>query len=240
MWVQLRCVCALTRESFDLDLEAIAAAITPRTRAMIINSPNNPTGKIYTTATLQALAELLTQASAKIGHPIYLLSDEAYSRIIFDQRQYPSPAAFYRHSFVIYTYAKTLLTPGQRMDYIALSPMMPGREVLRAGMLTAQYVTGFAFPNALLQHTLPEIENLHINIDHLQRKRDRMVNGLHALGYELRVPDGTFYLLVRSPIADDFAFIEQLAAQQVYCLPGHVVEMPGYFPRFTDCQRCDD
>ncbi len=215
--------------SFDLDLEAIEAAISPRTRAIIINSPNNPTGKIYPAATLADLARLLTRSSERIGQRIYLLSDEAYSRIIYDNQEFPSPAAFYPHALVIYTYAKTLLTPGQRLGYIALSPAMPEREQLRPALLNAQQTTGFAFPNALLQHALPEIEELSIDIPHLQRKRDRMVTALREMGYELSVPAGTFYLLVRSPLADDFAFIDQLAAHQVYCLPGRVVEMPGYF-----------
>jgi aspartate aminotransferase len=215
--------------TFDLDLAAITAAISPRTRAIIINSPNNPTGKIYPAATLTELARLLAEASARSGRRIYLLSDEAYSRIVFDNHIFPSPAAFYPHAFVIYTYAKTLLTPGQRIGYIALSPDMPEREQLRSALLIAQYTTGFAFPNALLQHALPEFEELSIDIAHLQRKRDKMVTALRALGYTLNVPEGTFYLLVRAPLADDFAFVEQLAAHQVYCLPGHVVEMPGYF-----------
>jgi aspartate aminotransferase len=220
---------SIDRSTFDLDLDAIEAAISPRTRAIIINSPNNPTGKIYPADTLVELAHLLSRASERIGHSVYLLSDEAYSRIIFDKQDFPSPASFYPSSFVIYTYAKTLLAPGQRIGYIALSPAMPDREQLRPALMTSQYVTGFAFPNALLQHALPEIEELSIDIDHLQRKRDRMVIALRGMGYELSVPEGTFYLLVRSPLADDFAFVEQLAAHDVYCLPGRVVEMPGYF-----------
>src|SRR4051794_23555715 len=128
-----------TPESFDLDLEAIAAAITDHTKAIIVNSPNNPTGKIYPPSTLSRLADLLTEASRKNGHPIYLLSDEAYSRIIFDGHDYPSPVTFYPHSFLIYTYAKTLLTPGQRIGYIALPPTMPApnRKLLREAIFGA-------------------------------------------------------------------------------------------------------
>jgi aspartate aminotransferase len=106
---------------------------------------------------------------------------------------------------------------------------MAERAPLRADLLTAQYMTGWAFPNALLQHALPEIESLSIDVGRLQRKRDYMVNALRQMGYALSVPEGTFYLLARSPLEDDFAFIEQLAGHGVYCLPGRVVEMPGYF-----------
>jgi aspartate aminotransferase len=216
-------------ETFDLDLSALEAAITSRTRAIIVNSPNNPTGRIYPPATLTALSQLLADASARNGRPIYLLSDEAYCRILYDGNAYHSPSAFYPNSFVIYTYGKTLLTPGQRMGYIALPPTMPDREGIRSGLFVSQLMTGYAFPNALLQHALPDLEQLSIDIPHLQRKRDTMVAALREMGYTVHVPEGTFYLLPRSPLADDLAFIELLAQHDVFCLPGAVVEMPGYF-----------
>jgi aspartate aminotransferase len=215
--------------TFDLDLDAIEAAIGPRTRAIIVNSPHNPTGRIYSVATLERLASLLTAASAQIGHPIYMLSDEAYSRIVFDGRAYHSPTAFYPHTFLIYTYGKTLLTPGQRLGYIALPPTMPERAQLRTALFVSQLLTGFAFPNALLQHALGDLEQLSIDVGHLQHKRDRMVAALREIGYEVHVPEGTFYLLPRSPLPDDGAFIELLAEQNIFCLPGTVVELPGYF-----------
>lgn len=217
------------RESFDLDLEAIAGAITERTRAIIVNSPNNPTGKIYPPETLTRLASLLTEASERNGRAIYLLSDEAYSRIIFDGRDFPSPVAFYPNSFLLYTYAKTLLTPGQRIGYIALAPTMPEREMMREAIFGAQVVTGFAFPNALLQHALADLEGLSIDMAHLHRKRDWLVEALREMGYTLHVPEGTFYLLVRSPWEDDTAFTELLASHNILCLPGAIVEAPGHF-----------
>jgi aspartate aminotransferase len=215
--------------TFDLDLNAIEAAITPKTRAIIVNSPNNPTGKIYPAETLRALGELLTAASELIGRTIYLLSDEAYSRIIYDGRDFPSPTSYYENSFLLYTYGKTLLTPGQRIGYIALPPAMPEREVIRSAVMTAQMFTGFAFPNALLQHALPELETLSIDIEHLQHKRDKLVGILRGAGYDVHSPDGTFYLLPKSPLADDNAFLRLLARHDIYCLPGAIVELPGYF-----------
>ncbi len=216
-------------QSFDLDLAAIEAAINERTRAIIVNTPNNPTGKIYPTATLAGLATVLEEAEARHDRAIYLLADEAYCRIVYDGRPFPSPTAFYPRSFIIYTYGKTLLTPGQRLGYIAIQPSMPGRDALRQALYTAQLVTGFAFPNALLQHALPDIEALSIDVQHLQEKRDRLVRELSAMGYELHVPEGTFYLLVRSPLPDDLAFVDLLATHDVFCLPGSVAECPGYF-----------
>ena len=215
--------------TFDLDLNAIKAAITPRTRAIIVNSPNNPTGKIYPPETLQALGDLLTAASERIGRTIYLLSDEAYSRIVYDGRDFPSPTSYYANSLLLYTYGKTLLTPGQRIGYIALPPAMQEREALRLAIMTAQMFTGFAFPNALLQHALPELETLSIDIEHLQHKRDKLVGILRGAGYDVHSPDGTFYLLPKSPLADDSAFLRMLARHDIYCLPGAIVELPGYF-----------
>src|SRR5688572_28478712 len=122
---------SVAAESFDLDLGAIEAAITSKTRAIIVNSPNNPTGKIYPPETLRGLANTLETASERHGRPIYLISDEAYRRILFDQRVYPSPTTYYANSIMVYTYGKTLLTPGQRLGYLALSPEIPGREALR-------------------------------------------------------------------------------------------------------------
>jgi aspartate aminotransferase len=219
----------IDRATFDLDLDAIRAAISPRTRAIIVNSPHNPTGKIYSPAMLERLAGLLTEASSRIGHPIYLLSDEAYSRIVFDGRAYHSPTSFYPHSFLVYTYGKTLLTPGQRLGYIALPPTMPHREQMRSALFVSQMMTGYAFPNALLQHALADLEQLSIDVAHLQRKRDWLVERLRDVGYDLHIPEGTFYLLPRSPWADDRAFVDLLTEYDIFCLPGVVVELPGYF-----------
>ncbi len=215
--------------TFDLDLDAIAAAITERTRAIIVNSPNNPTGRIYPPETLEDLARLLTDASKRTGRAIYLISDESYNRIVYHGRAFHSPLSFYPNSFLIYTYGKTLLTPGQRLGYIALPPTMPNRKQFHAAILAAQLMTGHAFPNAVLQYAVPELENLSIDIAHLQRRRDRMVSELRRMGYDLHIPEGTFYLLVRSPLADDVAFTELLAEHKVFCMPGAVFEMPSYF-----------
>jgi len=219
----------IDHQSFDLNLSAIEAAISPVTRAIIINSPNNPTGKIYPKETLEKLANLLTANSHRNERPIILISDESYNRIIFDKQPFYSPANYYPNTFVVYTYGKTLLAPGQRLGYLALAPGMQDVQAMRLAIFTAQFTTAYAIPNALLQHALPDLEKLSIDIAHLQEKRDRLVTGLQDMGYELHSPEGTFYLLPRSPLEDDFAFIRLLADQHVYCLPGTVCEVPGYF-----------
>jgi aspartate aminotransferase len=218
-------------QTFDLDLQAIEAAITPRTRGIIVNSPNNPTGKMYSAETLQALADILAKHSQRNGRPIYLISDEAYWRILFDNRAYISPVSCYPYTFLLYTYGKTLLAPGQRIGYIALPPTMPleARMELRPAIFASQLVTSYSFPNALMQYALPELEKLSIDIPHLQQKRDWLVNELCAMGYQVHSPEGTFYLLPRAPLADDWKFVELLAEYKILCMPGEIVELPGYF-----------
>jgi aspartate aminotransferase len=130
---------------------------------------------------------------------------------------------------MIYTYGKQLLTPGQRLGYIALPPQMPNRETIRPALMLSQFMTGAAVANAVMQRALPDLEDLSIDISHLQAKRDRMVGALREMGYDVHVPEGTFYLLPRAPIADDMRFINLLAQRKIFCLPGTIVEMPGYF-----------
>ena len=216
--------------TWDLDVPAIEAAITERTSAIIVNSPNNPSGKIYPPETLQALAEVLTAGSERFGRPIYLISDEAYSRIVFDDRPFPSPTEFYANSFLVYTYAKQLLTPGQRCGYIALPPTMPERGQMREGLALGQLTYGgHAAPSNVLQRAMADLEHMSVDVKALQRRRDRMVEALRSYGYDLHSPEGTFYLLPTSPDPDDVAFVERLASDKVYVLPGAVVEMPGRF-----------
>jgi aspartate aminotransferase len=216
-------------ETFDLDLDAIESAITPRTRAIIVNSPHNPTGKIYPEETLEALSGILSRAGERHGRRIYLISDEAYRQIVFDGAECPSPTGFYPYSILVYTFGKVHLAPGQRIGFVALPPDMPDREPLRSALIGLQYINGFAVANALLQHSLPDLVNISIDIPHLQSKRDRMVQELRRIGYQLHSPQGTFYLLPRSPIRDDLAFTEMLGEDHILCLPGSVAEVPGYF-----------
>ncbi len=218
----------LRPDDFDLDLDAIAAAITARTRMVIVNSPHNPTGRIYSPDTLRGLAELLERASAQHGRTIYLLSDEPYRKLVFDQREFHSPACFYDATLISYSYGKVLLTPGARLGYLAFSPNLPGRQLLRDTVETAQLGGGWLHPNALMQYAIDDLEPLSIDLAGLTRKRDRLVAALGDIGYRVHIPEGTFYLLCQSPIADDAAFTRLLAQHNVYVLPGHTFELPGY------------
>jgi aspartate aminotransferase len=219
----------LSAPAFRLDAEAVEAAITPKTRAIIVNTPQNPTGHIYTREELDALAATLTRASQRNGRPILLLSDESYSRILFDDREFVSPALAYPHTLVLYTYGKQLLAPGERLGYVAISPSMGARDDLREAVLFAQIIGGWQFPNTTLQRAVPDLEKLSIDVPALQRRRDRMFEALTGLGYQVTKPEATFYMMVRSPIPDDRAFTRALARHNVFVGPGQIFEMPGYF-----------
>lgn len=214
---------------FGLDLERIAAAIGQRTRAIIVNTPNNPSGRIYSPQELTALGSLLEDASGRIGHPIWIISDEPYNRIVFDGRAFHSPAQDHPHTIITYSYGKTLLAPGQRIGYLTVPPTLPERAAIREEIFIHQTATGFAFPNALLQHALADLEKLSIDVGALQRRRDTLVPALRDLGYECSMPEGTFYVMARSPMSDDLAFTDVLARQGVLVLPGTVVEVAGWF-----------
>lgn len=214
---------------FELEPDAIASAITPRTRAVLMNSPHNPSGRIFGLDRLRALADVLADASARKGSAVYLVSDEPYNRIVFDGRTFHSPAEVYPNTIVSYSYGKTLLAPGMRIGYIAVPPTMPERERLREAIVLQQFATGFAFPNADLQHAIEDLERLSIDIGAMERRRDRLVGALRAMGYETTMPEGTFYVMARAPIEDDVAFAEILARHEVLVLPGTIVEVPGWF-----------
>jgi aspartate aminotransferase len=221
---------SIDRETFDLDLDAIASAITPRTRIVIVNSPNNPTGRIYPPATLQALAGLLEEASARNGRRIFLVSDEAYNRVVYPGATFHTPLEFYPSTFLAYSYGKTLLSPGQRIGYLAIRPDMPGAEEVHAAIEAIQISGGWLFPNAVMQYALPRLEaEVPFDIALYQRKRDTMVSALAEIGYDVHRPEGAFYLFPRSPLADDQAFARILADLGVLVLPGAMFETPGFF-----------
>ena len=220
---------SLEPPAFDLDVDRLAAAITPRTRAVIVNSPHNPSGRVFSRETFADLASALADASERIGHPVWLISDEPYRRIVFDGRTAASPAVAYPHTVVTYSYGKQTLAPGQRIGYIAVPPTCPDRVELRDDLFLEQMATGFAWPNALLQHALADIERTTVDIGARQRRRDRLVPALREMGFDASVPEGTFYTMARSPIGDDVAFTETLAGHRVLVLPGSIVEVPGWF-----------
>jgi aspartate aminotransferase len=216
---------------FDLDLEAIEAAIGPRTRLVIVNTPHNPTGRIYGREELAALAAVLERASARFGRPVFLLSDEPYRRLRFDGRDFISPAALYPWTLISYSYGKVLLAPGQRLGYLAISPLMPAgeRQALRDAMFSAQMALGWCFPNAVMQNALPDLEALSIDQAALARRRDLLSATLTNAGYEVLPPEGTFYLWSKWPKGDPQRIWNRLADHDVFVLPGSIMDAPEYF-----------
>ena len=220
----------LKSPEFDLDLGAIETAIGPKTRLVIVNSPHNPTGRIYGRDVLEALSDLLDRASARFGRRIFLLSDEPYRRLRFDGRDFVSPAAIYPWTFISYSYGKVLLAPGQRLGYLALSPLMPlsDRQALRDVMFSAQMALGWCFPNAVMQYAVPELEQLSIDQEALARRRDRLTAALTRAGFEVLRPEGTFYLWSKWPAGDPERHWDALADRKVFVMPGSIMSSPAH------------
>jgi aspartate aminotransferase len=222
---------ALREPDFALDLAAIEAAIGPKTRLVIVNTPHNPTGRISRRDELKELAVLLGRASNRFGRRIYLLSDEPYRRLRFDGRDFSSPAAYYPWTLISYSYGKVLLTPGQRLGYLALSPRMPERErrAFQAVMFSAQMALGWSFPNAVMQYAVPDLETLSIDMGALTRRRDSLMSTLRAAGYGVLPPEGTFYLWTKWPEGDPDQLWNRLADRDVFVMPGSIMNAPNYF-----------
>jgi len=221
----------LSKPRFDLDLDAIDAAIGPRTRLVIVNTPHNPTGRIYGREELAALAERLERASQRIGRRIFLLSDEPYRRLRFDGRGFVSPAAVYPWTLVSYSYGKVLLAPGQRLGYLAISPLMPAadRQPLRDAMFATQMALGWCFPNAVMQNAVPRLEGLTIDVQALTRRRDALSEVLTKAGHTVLRPEGTFYLWVKWPGGDPERQWNALADRGVFVMPGSIMNARDYF-----------
>jgi aspartate aminotransferase len=221
---------ALNGPRFDLDLDAIDAAIGLKTRLVIVNSPHNPTGRIYDRKILQDLSDLLDRASARIGRRVFLLSDEPYRRLRFDGRDFVSPAAVYPWTFVSYSYGKVLLAPGQRLGYLAASPLMPlnERRALQEVMFSAQMALGWCFPNAVMQYAVPDLEGLSIDQEALRRRRDRLTQAMSRVGFDVLSPEGTFYLWSKWPPGDPERHWTALADSKVFVLPGAIMGSPAH------------
>lgn len=221
----------LNEETFDLDVAVIERAITRRTRIVVVNTPHNPTGIVYTRERLIELAEMLKRKSAEIDRPIFILSDEPYRRIRFDGVPFTSPAQVYPWTLIDYSYGKVLLAPGLRLGYLAICPEMPAdaRAKLQDIAVSMQVAQGWAFPDALSQHAVADLETVSIDIDALQRKRDRMHGALTQWGYNLTKPAGTFYLWGKAPRGDAVGFARALADRGVYVMPGTLFERPSDF-----------
>ncbi|EKO37624.1 MAG: aspartate/tyrosine/aromatic aminotransferase [Solidesulfovibrio magneticus str. Maddingley MBC34] len=218
-----------TKPDFDLDIAAMEAAITPRTRVVLINSPNNPTGMVYSKETLTELAAMLTRASAGRERPIYLLADEPYRFLAYDGADVPSVLPLYPYSLVIGSFSKNLSLPGERVGYVVVSPLMEGRGQLVAGLVFANRILGFVNAPAVGQALLLRALGQEVDRGIYERRRSAMAGVLTRAGYEFIMPRGAFYFFPKSPDADELVFLDRLAKERVLAVPGRGFGMPGYF-----------
>ena len=214
-----------TAVDFSLDLPAIAAAITPKTKAIIINSPNNPTGQIYSAAELAGLAEVLARAA----QTIYLISDEPYRKIVYDNLVVPSIFKAYQNSLIVSSYSKDLSLPGERIGYIAVHPEIEGKGQLLGAMTLANRILGFVNAPALMQRVVAELQGITVDCTVYARRRELFCKVLSEAGYEFVPPKGAFYMFPKSPIGDDAKFVGLLAEEKILGVPGRGFGMEGYF-----------
>jgi aspartate aminotransferase len=218
-----------TRPDFSLDLEAMEAACTEKTKAVLINSPNNPTGKIYDEDELHRLGKLLKRRSDHRGKPIYLISDEPYRKIIYDGCEVPSIFDAYNESFVVTSFSKDLSLPGERIGYAAANPDMQYIEDIAAGMVICNRVLGYVNAPALMQRAITHLLEDSVDIAIYQKRRDILCDALGSFGYEFVKPKGTFYLFPKALEEDDVAFVNALKEENILTVPGSGFGGPGYF-----------
>ncbi|MBU2055230.1 MAG: pyridoxal phosphate-dependent aminotransferase [Proteobacteria bacterium] len=217
-----------TREDFSLDLEAIRRAITERTKAVLINSPNNPTGKVYDEASIKGLAALLAEQGMALKREIYLISDEPYSEIVYDVLTAPSVLAACPNCFIASSYSKSLSLPGERIGYIAVNPGIAGLEEIMGGLTLCNRILGFVNAPALMQRAVAGLQGVRVDVETYRRKRDLLCDGLASVGYRVSRPEGAFYLFPRTPIPDDVVFAAALQRRRILTVPGSGFYGPGH------------
>jgi aspartate aminotransferase len=218
-----------TNEDFTLDIGAIEAGVTPRTKAIIINSPNNPSGRIYDEPSLKSLGKLFENVKKRSGQTIYLLSDEPYSKLVYDGARVPSVFQAHPYSMVITSYSKDLSLPGERIGYVAVNPRMENWKQVVDGLTFCNRILGFVNAPALMQHIISKLQGVQVDVSEYQRKRDNLCRGLAEAGYSFIKPEGAFYLFPKSPIPDDVLFVNTLLQENILGVPGMGFGTPGYF-----------
>jgi aspartate aminotransferase len=215
--------------SFDLDVAALEAAITDRTRAVLINSPNNPTGVIYPRETLAELAEMLRRKNAGRKRPIFLIADEPYRFLAFGGAEVPSLLPLYEYTVVVSSFSKNLSLPGARVGYALVNPAMPGKDELVAGLILATRILGFVNAPAIGQKLLLKLLGTQVDASVYARRRDAMRSVLDAAGYKYPMPRGAFYFFPEAPGGDDVAFVNELVKERILAVPGKGFGCAGHF-----------
>ena len=218
-----------TDDQFIPKLDILEAGITSRTKGIIINSPNNPTGVVYSEGFVRQLGDLLQKKEGQYGMQIFLISDEAYRKIIYDGLKYPPVFPHHRHSIVITSHSKDLALPGERIGYIAVHPECSQREDLMDGLVFCNRVLGYVNAPALMQRVVRSLQNVSVSAAEYQKKRDFLYSHLTEMGYSVVKPQGAFYMFPESPLRDDVAFVKELGQWNVLTVPGRGFGLPGYF-----------
>lgn len=222
------CKVVNTTAEFELDIEAIEKSISPQTRAIIINSPNNPCGQIYSEKSLKELGDLLKKAGDRYGSVIYLISDEPYRTIIFDGAVVPPIFTAYRNSIVVSSYSKDLSLPGERIGYLAVHPEIGDKASLLDGLTLANRILGFVNAPAMMQRAVAELQEESVDISLYAKRKDLFCSILQDAGFSFVQPKGAFYIFPRTPIDDDVAFAAILQEEKILAVPGRGFGTPGH------------
>ncbi len=218
-----------TKSDFSLDLAAMEQAFTPKTAVVLINSPNNPTGRVYSDGDIRDLAALIERKSQELGRTVVLVSDEPYRGITYDGVQVPSILKACSNSIVVTSFSKDLSLAGERLGYIAVSPRMNELSLTMDGLILTNRILGFVNAPALIQRTVKDVLRDIVDVSVYKRRRDTLYDALTSFGYECVRPEGAFYLFPKSPIADDVEFVSRLQQKLILVVPGTGFWGPGYF-----------
>lgn len=216
-------------DDFNLNIKKIEAAITKDTAGIIINSPNNPSGRIYPVETIKSLASMLIKKSKETGRNIYLISDEPYRKIVYDEIEVPSVMDAYKNSIVCTSYSKDLSIPGERIGWLAVNPAAEDYDNLINGIILCNRILGYVNAPALMQRTIAELQGVSVNIEQYKKKRDMLAEKLAEFGFKFRIPEGTFYFFVEAPGGDDMKIVDLLKDEKILVVPGRGFSLPGYF-----------
>lgn len=221
-------VCQPIAGTLQADPKELEAKISPRTKAVIINSPNNPSGVIYTEECIRSLCEVMDRKQREYGHAIYLIADEPYRELVYSGVSVPYLMNYYKNTLVCYSYSKSLSLPGERIGYIAVSPRMEDREGVYLAICGAGRSLGFVCAPSLFQHAVAECANVSVRLDDYRENRDILYNSLTEMGFECVPPDGAFYLMVKAPSGDAQEFFERAREEEILFVPCDGFGIDGY------------
>lgn len=214
---------------FQPNIQEFCEKITPKTKAVIINSPNNPTGVIYSEKTLIKLSEILREKQKQYGNSIYLISDEPYREIAYDNLEVPYVSQYYANTIIAYSFSKSLSLPGERIGYLIIPKQLDDFENLIAAVNIATRILGFVNAPSLFQRVIAKCLDAKVDIDNYNRNRELLYNELSSFGYQCIKPQGAFYMFVKTPLADDIEFCDLAKKKNILIVPGSFFACPGYF-----------